>query len=497
MSKNILNLLPEVFFLMSYLLLFIVTFFLPLTFSYGIGGGSLGKYARLAKTANVSSGVRYLGIVILIVYLVLKLALPVTQGEYLFFGALRVSTSLAYYQSFVILLGILLSSFTRPPKSDTSFEFWLVYFLLVFSCAILPMFSDLLGIYLIFELQGFCAYILAAMHRSKVLSIEASLKYFVLGAFISGFFLFGLALLYMAFGSTKLYDIMLLSLGLEPSYLILLGFSLILGAFLFKLAAFPFHIWVSDVYSGITLPVLTIFATLPKASIWGVLLFQFYPTFLAASYFDFSSYSLYFCGLFGIVVGSFSAIYQNDFKKFIAYSGVSNMGYILVAFSLGNSAAIYPVLFYTGMYTMLLTMLLVVLLSLGSEVLYKTISSTMISLFRSYTLYGFFISLLVFSMAGIPPLLGFFPKFAVISAVWSSGHPFMAICVSLVTVLSAAYYVVFFVRLYFSTEIVDSVVSPSISSLPAVIFSLFNLLYLLFHNFFSTLFWVIAFGVMQ
>lgn len=494
MSKSFLNLLPEVFFLLAFLFLFFVTFLLPVNFSYS--SSELFSRSPL-KTANVSAAVKYLGILILVIYLFLKLSMPFTCSEYLFFGALHISGSLLYYQSFLVFLGILISFFTKPPRSDTSFEFWLVYFLLIFSCSVLPMFSDLLGVYLIFELQGFCAYILAAMHRSKVLSIEASLKYFVLGAFISGFFLFGLALLYMAFGSTKLYDILLLSVGLEPSYLVLLGFSLILGAFFFKLAAFPFHIWVSDVYSGVSLPVLTIFASLPKASIWGALVFQFYQPLLASSYFDFASYSLYFCGFLGIVVGSFSAIYQNDFKKFIAYSGVSNMGYILIAFALGNAAAVYSVLFYIGMYTLLLTMLLVVLLSFGGEVFYRTISATMVSLFRSYPLYGLFLSLLIFSMAGVPPLLGFFPKFAVISAVWSSGHAFMAVCVSIVTVLSAAYYAVFFVRIYFSTEKASSAIVLPVSSSSAVVFSLFNLFYILFHDFFSTLFWVIAIGAVR
>jgi NADH-quinone oxidoreductase subunit N len=313
--------------------------------------------------------------------------------------------------------------------------------------------------------------------------------------------LFGTSLLYLAFGTTKVFDIVLLSYGLEPTLFVTLGLVFLVGALLFKLAAFPFHVWVVDVYSGVTLSVLLVLVVLPKLSVWGVFVFQLHHLLDISSFFEYAALPLAFFGLSGVIFGSLGAVFQQDFKKFIAYSSISNMGYVVLIFSTGLASSLYVVLYYIFVYSFLLLNLfaLVYVVSFISEEqgMYLSIPNVLAFFFRTHKLYGFLFSLLLFSMAGVPPLMGFFPKFYVISGLWESGNFVFAILTALTTVLSAAYYSVFFVRLYFSKDYLPSYIvkdSPVLTLF--VVLALINILYILFQDFVSLVVWLVTFFIL-
>lgn len=492
---------PEAFFLVSYLVLFLLVFFSPLLLRLRITSSSGYNYISELRTPNLSRPAFVLSFLILIIYGMLKMYTPIEKTEFIFFDTFRLSLGVVYFQFIIILFSIFIAFILQSNNNKKlSLEFWMVYLLFVFSCVVLPSACEFIGIYLLFELQSFCSYILAALNRERALSVEAALKYFILGAFISGFLLFGISLLYLAFGTTKVFDMVLLSYGLEPTLFIVLGLILVIGAFFFKLAAFPFHMWVSDVYSGVTLSVLLVLVILPKMSIWGSIVFQIHHVLVLSSFFEYTSFTLSFFGLLGVVFGSLGAVFQQDFKKFIAYSSISNMGYIVLIFSTGLASSLYIIIYYVVVYSFLLLNLFSLVYALSfmttDQKLYLSITSILTFFFRTHKIYGFLFSILLFSMAGVPPLMGFFPKFYVISGLWEAGNFTFAILAALASVFSATYYSVFFVRVYFSKEAIPSFIVKESSALTLfTALTLINIFYLLFHDFVSLVIWLITFFI--
>lgn len=489
--------IPEIFFLISYLVLFILVFFTPLGIRLRVTSSTGYNYTSELRTPKLFRPAFALSLLILVIYAVLKLHTPIDKTEFIFFDTFRLSLGVVYFQGVIILFSIFIAFVLQSCNVKLPLEFWLVYLLFVFSCTVFPSVCEFIGVYLLFELQSFCSYVLAALNRDKPLSVEAALKYFVLGAFISGFLLFGISLLYLAFGTTKIFDIILLSYGLEPTLFVILGLVFLVGALLFKLAAFPFHMWAVDVYAGVTLSVLLVLTILPKLSIWGFFVFQLYHMLGISSFFDYTGLPLAFFGISGVIFGSLGAVFQQDFKKFIAYSGISNMGYVVLIFSTGLASSLFVILYYVLVYSFLLlslfSLVYVVYAASEKQVMYLSIPNALALLFRTHKVYGLLFSLLLFSMAGVPPLMGFFPKFYVISGLWESGNSVFAILTALVSILSAAYYSVLFVRLYFVKDPLPSFIvkdSPALTLF--VTCALVNLFYITFQDFVVLFVWFLT-----
>ncbi len=320
------------------------------------------------------------------------------------------------------------------------FEFYSVTLLALISLMILVSSYDLISIYISLEMQSLCFYILAAINRYSAFSTEAGLKYFVLGAFISGLFLFGASILYGITGTTNLNSYALLfssdlSSDLNLS-IFFLGVLFILVAVLFKLAAAPFHIWSPDVYEGAPLNSTIIFVVLPKLVVLVVLFRILYYSFF--TYFgDFQSL-LVISGTLSVLIGSFMALRQKRVKRLLIFSSISHVGFLLLGCATGTVLGLTSVIYYLMFY--LITSILVwgvVALLTNNTALYLT---DLAVLARTNPVLGFSLAMGFFSLAGIPPLVGFSMKFFVFSAAMNADLYMASAIIILLSVLGAFYY---------------------------------------------------------
>ncbi len=320
------------------------------------------------------------------------------------------------------------------------FEFYSITILALISLMILVSSYDLISIYISLEMQSLCFYILAAINRYSAFSTEAGLKYFVLGAFISGLFLFGASILYGITGTTNLNSYALLFSSDLTSDLNLsiffLGVLFILVAVLFKLAAAPFHIWSPDVYEGAPLNSTIIFVILPKLVVLVVLFRILYYSFF--TYFgDFQSILL-ISGTLSVLIGSFMALRQKRVKRLLIFSSISHVGFLLLGCATGTVLGLTSVIYYLMFYliTSVLVWGVVGLLS-SNTALYLTDLSV---LARTNPVLGLSLAMGFFSLAGIPPLVGFSMKFFIFSAAMNADLYMASAIIILLSVLGAFYY---------------------------------------------------------
>jgi len=324
------------------------------------------------------------------------------------------------------------------------FEFsFLILFSLLGICFLISS-NNFFTFYLALELQSFCFYILSAMRRYSNLSVEAALKYFILGAFSSSVFLFGSSLIYGALGTLNFSDIQVLLSSYHSFYetdkLVVVGSLFILVGFLFKIGSVPFHFWIADVYEGSPLITTSFFAIVPKISFSFVLFFIYSFTFSALSYLLVDI--LMFSALSSISLGILYALYQTKIKRLIAYSAITHVGYILFALFQGSVEGFQALFIYFFIYIMTsFNLFCLLLIFRQSKTFYKLRKLVDFSflLKSNYILSVMFVFILL-SLAGIPPLAGFFGKFMVFLSVIQFNNYFVLFFLVLCTAASAIYY---------------------------------------------------------
>lgn len=316
--------------------------------------------------------------------------------------------------------------------------------------------NDLFIMYLALELQSLALYIICAIKRYSNLSIEAGLKYFILGSFSSAILLLGISLIYGLLGTTNYYELVIC---LYPEYFYnnIIGIYFSIGCIfiglLFKLGIVPFHLWIADVFEGSPNIITYFFAIVPKIAI----LFVFYRLFFTVFINSLTIFSIFIliCSICSIFVGSILALYQIKIKRFFAYSAIVHMGYILLSMSLGSYLSVYVSFYYLFIYLLVSLNIFTIYL-----VIYRQDHSPLknivdsISILHSNFLLAFLFVIALLSVAGIPPLAGFFGKLYIFSLLMETGNYFLALYVVLMSVLSSAYYIRF-VRFIFFTEIVN------------------------------------------
>lgn len=330
----------------------------------------------------------------------------------------------------LIILGLFGCVCVGQTKQIKIFEFYVLILISLLGLSFLTASLDLLSVYLCLELITLSFYILATFQRSSAFSTEAGLKYFLLGAISSSFLLFGISFVYGFTGTTNLTQLIYLYININNELLSGLsqfGLFFFCAGLLFKLGCTPFHIWVPDVYEGSPTYVSTIFSVVPKISIFTVLirLIKACPPDMWTSLF----LSLAFLSLF---VGSLYALSQAKIKRLLAYSGVSHVGYGLLGLSINSLESIQSSIFYILMY--MCTALFLWGLSLGVEnkngrTLYLTDLVQWGKTNKTLSLSSVFV---IFSLAGIPPLGGFFAKYAVFKSCAQSSL-YLGLIVGLLT----------------------------------------------------------------
>ena len=316
--------------------------------------------------------------------------------------------------------------------------------------------SDLLTLYIGLEMNSLSAYVVAAMLRSDERSAEAGLKYFVLGSLASGIMLFGMSLTYGFTGSTSFLGIHnAVTHGL--SHGALFGLVFVLAGLAFKISAVPFHMWTPDVYEGAPTPVTTFFATAPKVAALAltmrVALFAFGPQAQAWQQ------VIMFLSLASIVIGALGAIGQSNIKRLLAYSSINNVGFILIGLAAATSGGAAGMLVYLAIYVVTSLGGFAVVLSLrDAEGKQVEAIADLAGLSRTKPGLAFVLAMVMFSLAGIPPLFGFWGKFVVFQAAVGAGLLPLAIIGITASVIGAFYYIKVVKVMYFD-EPADKVAS--------------------------------------
>ena len=397
------------------------------------------------------------------------------------FNGMFVYDGLARYTKSLILVGTILSLLIsiKPQKIDgfNKPEYPVLILFSVIGMLLMSSSMDLISLYMALELQSLPLYVIAAINRDNLKSSEAGLKYFILGALSSGLLLFGMSLVYGAVGDTSFSSISEFS-SQGMTNLLLIGLVFMLAGLAFKISLVPFHMWTPDVYEGAPTPVTAFFAIVPKIAAMTVMI-RF--TFFA---FDSSISSwqqvIVILSLLSMILGSFAAIMQTNLKRLMAYSSIAHMGYALVGIASGILEGISGLLIY---------MLIYIVMNIGSFIIILSMRRDNQSVEDIYDLKGiskthpfiaFSFVILMFSMAGIPPLAGFFGKWVVFYSAVNSGLLFLAVIGVLTSVVGAFYYLRIIKIMYFEEnevklDIIDNKSSMLILGLMMAIIVLFGI----------------------
>jgi NADH-quinone oxidoreductase subunit N len=349
-----------------------------------------------------------------------------TSDSYYLFGGLYFNDTSAVFFKNLILLGFLFFTFAIKQYvsyfKNYDFEFILVLFMSLFSSTLILNSNDLISLFFIIELQSLTFYVLVASKQTSSFSTESGLKYFILGSFSSGIILFGISLIYGFTGLLSYADLVLFLSGVNTdggvcsaSFIsfsgFLAGFLLLTVGLLFKLGSAPFHMWMPDVYEGSPLLITAYLSTLPKISLIFIVFKLYYYVFFDVFFLCQILFTI--TALFSILLGSIAAIYQVKLKRMLTYSMITNTGYLLLGLSFGDVSGLYVTLFYLISYIFIMLGLFFCFLSLRNRsdgLLVKRINM-LSNLFEINPFLSFSIFILLFSIAGIPPLLGFYSKF--------------------------------------------------------------------------------------
>jgi NADH-quinone oxidoreductase subunit N len=308
--------------------------------------------------------------------------------------------------------------------------------------------SDMLTLYVGLELQSLAAYVLASFQRSDARSSEAGLKYFVLGALASGILLYGISLLYGFTGTTGFGGIAraLATDGLSTGELF--GLVFVLAGLAFKVSAVPFHMWTPDVYEGAPTPVTAFFASAPKVAAMALLVRVTIDSMGPAT--DAWRQIVIFSALASTILGGVAAIGQKNIKRLLAYSSINNVGFALVGLAAGTPQGVASVLFYMAVYVvMTLGAFLVVLRMRDANGEPVEAIASLAGLSRTRPWLALAMAIFMFSLAGIPPLFGFWPKFLVFQAAVQAELTWLAAVSIATSVISAFYYIMIVKLIYF------------------------------------------------
>jgi len=330
--------------------------------------------------------------------------------------------------------------------------------------------KDLFVIFLGLELMSVSFYALAGLNRKKLKANEAALKYFLLGAFATGFIVYGIALIYGTVQSTSIDMISSRFSELISNKLFDAGILLFLIGFSFKIAAFPFHMWVPDVYEGSPSTVAGLFSTGGKAAAFSAIIVSLGILFTGRIGNIFSPY-LSVIAVFSMIFGSIVAIAQDNIKRMLAYSSIAHAGYMLIGLASGNPLGISGVIFYLTAYTFMnLAAFGIVALIEGKEEANLNLKSYSGLATRSPMLAAL-LSIVMFSLAGIPPFAGFFGKYYVFMSAIKANLTWLAIIGVLSSVISVYFYLRVVVLMYFRDTETELTLEKSNTGLLAVIIS--------------------------
>jgi NADH-quinone oxidoreductase subunit N len=450
----------------------------------------------------IQNSVLYLGILVLFLacFLVLNDGLEVLELSFLNDTIIHdyVSFSSKLVIGSLSLFCLLMIQPYLTSQKINHFEYILLILFSVLGLFLLCSSNDLLTAYLAIELQSLAFYVLASFKKNSTFSVDAGIKYFILGAFSSSLFLFGSSLLYGITGTINFEEFKDLFINVfpgnpdvvtnDPNFfnMSLVKFALvfILISLFFKLAIAPFHTWAPDVYEGSPTASTFFFAVVPKLAIFVLLLRIFYCSFYG--FFESWRYFIVILVVLSVIVGSFGGLEQRKLKSLLVYSSISHMGYALIAFSAGTFESIQMLFCYLIVYSFsgLCVWSIFVLTRLKNNHLQKQNKdlTDLVLLGKSNYMLAIFFTTVLFSVAGFPPMIGFLVKISVFLTAIESSMYFVALISILCSVIGTFYYIRLIKILYFEKVLVGKLYYPIKTQSSVLISLLFFLFLFLFIN---------------
>jgi NADH-quinone oxidoreductase subunit N len=359
-------------------------------------------------------------------------------------------------------------------EHQQKFEYGVLFLLSTLGMMLLISANDLIALYLGLEMMSLPLYVVAASNRENVKSTEAGLKYFVLGALSSGMLLYGASLIYGFTGTISFAGIAKAS-GQGANLGLIFGLVFMFVGFCFKISAVPFHMWTPDVYEGAPTPVTAFFAAAPKVA--GIAIF------VRATMVAFPGIThewqqiVVFVSIASMALGAFAAIGQRNIKRLMAYSSIGHMGFALVGLAAGTAEGVQGVLVYMAIYVAMTLGVFAVILSMRRDGKFVENISDLAGLARTHPTMAFFLAMLLFSLAGIPPLAGFFAKFYVFLAAIKAGLYVLAVIGVLTSVVGAFYYLTIVKVMYFDEPVEGFQSMPGLLRLVLCVSGLINILF--------------------
>jgi NADH-quinone oxidoreductase subunit N len=365
------------------------------------------------------------------------------SGEGEAFNGAYIADGFARFMKILALIGSITAMIMAVghAKNDhlDKFEFPVLLVLATLGIMLMISANDLISVYLALELQSLALYVVAAINRDSLRSTEAGLKYFVLGALSSGMLLYGMSLVYGFTGNTGFDEIAAVLSAGEPQLGLIFGLVFIMAGLAFKISAVPFHMWTPDVYEGAPTPVTAFLAAAPKIGAMAIFVRIVIDAFLPI----FAEWQqiVVFISIASMVLGSVAAIGQRNIKRLMAYSSIGHMGYALVGLAAGTAGGVSGVLLYMAIYLVMTLGTFACIMAMrqkeGGNV--ENIDD-LAGLSTTRPFMAFVLTALMFSLAGIPPLAGFFAKYFVFVAAIEAKLYALAIIGVLASVIGAYYY---------------------------------------------------------
>lgn len=443
-SMDIKFIIPEFFFLFS---VFFLIFFL-LSFS-------VSKIYKYPLFINVSIWLSILNFIFLFFLYLNNLNIK----KILFNNIFTICYGISYLKGIVILFTILslivtISYLKKEQIND--FEYVVLLIFVTFGILLLISSNDAILTYLSIELQSLSLFVLVTFKKNTIYSTEAGIKYFILGSLASILLLFGISLLYFTFGTINFQELAILliyDLTFDfYSFLLIISFLFIFLGIAFKLNIAPLHMWLPDIYEGSPASVTLYMAVVPKISFFFILIKFLFLTFTGLFY-EVQNI-LIFLSILSVIIGSFMGLRQKKLKRLFAYSTINHVGFLLLAIASGTKEGIQSFIIYLFIYMVMSLSVWVILISLRSKK--KNILSIFLtdysSLFHINPIFAFIFSIILLSMAGIPPLLGFWAKFLIFVSTINSSIYIGSVCVILISAISAFYYLRLVKLLYFNNK---------------------------------------------
>ncbi len=367
-----------------------------------------------------------------------------------FGGLLRVDAYARFGQVGVLLAGaaVLLAGMEPMARRGLArFEYPVLVALATVGMMIMVSAGDLMSLYMGLELQSLALYVVAALNRDSVKSTEAGMKYFILGALSSGLLLYGASLAYGYAGTTHFSGIVTAATDGHLGLGLLFGLTFVAAGLAFKVSAVPFHMWTPDVYEGAPTPVTAFFATAPKLAAMGLFGRVMFDAFGQAV--DDWQQIIALMALLSMFLGAIAAIGQTNIKRLMAYSSITHMGFALLGLAAGSAYGVQAMLVYMAIYLTMNVGVFAFIMSMERDGKPVTEITALNQYAKAEPIKALAMLVLFFSLAGVPPMVGFFGKFYVLNAAVQAGYTWLAIAGVIASVIGAYYYIRIVYLMYF------------------------------------------------